>query len=246
MKDIDKEELKEMRNLDKHYSKLINIYDTKFGDSDIFERIITDKRHDYINREKGNSKLRILDLGCGTGIYLPHICSISKDVYGCDLSQVMLARAKSKCTNVKFTLASAENLPYTSDYFDVVFCFNSFYHFNNQIKVLKEINRILKKDGRAYIEFYNAYHPFVILRQSLNLLTTINSRGSFVSKLRNMCNKLNLESKIEIMSFIEPSSSVKKFLPSFIFNIIKKLENIKLPRFLFFRAMLICKKNPNN
>lgn len=155
----------------------------------------------------------------------------------------MLNRAKQKYLKVKFTLAAAENLPYPSNYFDVVFCFNSFYHFNNQIKVLKEINRILKKDGRAYIEFYNGYHPFVILRRTLNIATTIPFYSSFPFKLRQLCKKLNLKPKIEIMSFIECSSSVKQFLPFFLFNYLQHIENIKLPTFLFFRGMLICKKN---
>lgn len=245
MRIIDEKELNEMRKLDRHYFKLIDIYDTEFGDNDTFEKIITDKRHDYINRERDNSNLKVLDLGSGTGVYLPHISLISKDVYGCDLSRVMLNRAKIKCPNVKFAIASAENLPYPSNYFDVVFCFNSFYHFNNQRKALKEISRVLKKEGRAYIEFYNKIHPFVIIRQFLNFITTINSRGSHVGNLRKSCNGFSLDSKIEIMSFIEPSSSVKKFLPSFMFNIIKRLENIKLPHFLFFRGMLICKKKIN-
>lgn len=183
-----------------------------------------------------------MDLGCGTGVYLNPISLVGEEIYGCDLSSIMLNHAKKKHTKVKFTLAAAENLPYPQNYFDVVFCFNSFYHFHNQRKALKEISRVLKKDGRAYIEFYNLFHPFVLIRRSLNFIASIDSRGSSVYSLKKLCRKIGFKPKFEVMSYVECSSSVKKFMPSFLFNLLKRFEKITLPKPLFFRGMLICKK----
>jgi len=237
---LNNREVNSMKKLNKHYSKIIPYYGERFGDSDKFERIITTQRHEYIDREKDKKNLNVLDLGCGPGLYLKHMNLIAKELHACDLSSLMITHAKKENKYVKFKIASAERLPYPDNCFDVIFCFNSFYHFENQKNALREISRVLKPDGVAYIEFYNGFHPFVILRRMLNIIISINSYGSF--KLIAFCKKLSLTSQIEIMSFIECSSSVKKFLPSFLFNLLKQIENIKIPKLLFFRGMLICKK----
>ena len=239
---LNSKERKRMKNLDKHYNRIIHIYDNRFGDRDPYEKVVADKRHKYIERERGGHNIRVLDLGCGTGIYLSHLLDISRKVYACDLSSLMINRAKNKYKNVKFAIASADRLPYPNKHFDVVFCLNSFYHFNNQKKALKEISRVLKKGGVAYIEIFNIFHPFVLLAQPTRIFRSITLKANRAGGIIKYCKTLKMQSHVEIMSFVENSSTVQQFLPPFLSKHLKKLERIKFPKLFFFRGMLICKK----
>lgn len=70
---------------------------------------------------KGKIK-KVLDLGCGTG---RHSCILSKMGYrmtGIDLSEEMLAVARSKCPNVDFKKMSFNKLEFPENFFDAAIC----------------------------------------------------------------------------------------------------------------------------
>lgn len=95
----------------------------------------------------------ILDLGCGTGDLAYKINKYSKKskIIGLDLSEAMLDVAKFKRgkedKNIIFQKGNSESLPFQDDYFDYIFCLNSFHHYANYKKALQEIHRVLKNDG---------------------------------------------------------------------------------------------------
>lgn len=100
---------------------------------------------------------RILDLGCGTGWavrYAANLVNQRGEFYGIDISSKMIERAKassSNCKNVFFYRTSAEQLPFSDDFFDFIICSNSFHHYFCPDKVLSEVHRVLKSKGRIYI-----------------------------------------------------------------------------------------------
>lgn len=95
----------------------------------------------------------VLDLGCGTGILVPFIKSNGTDhIVEVDIASKMLSNAKSKYNcSVDYCAADSHHLPFNSNYFSSIFCFNTFPHFNNKLVVIKEITRCLKKDGQLFI-----------------------------------------------------------------------------------------------
>lgn len=98
----------------------------------------------------------ILDVGCGTGFAVRQLSQLVTEgkVCGLDISQAMLAKAKTNvtdCENVEMTLGDAENLPYENDRFDRLMCANCFHYFPNLTKVIQEFHRVLKPGGIAYI-----------------------------------------------------------------------------------------------
>ncbi len=101
--------------------------------------------HEYWNNEltKFCNKGRILDNGCGSGILLKEL----KNAYGCDISFDMLKAAKMK----NLVNADSEKLPFKDKSFDAVFCRGSLHHFHSYEKGLKEIKRVLKKNGKLII-----------------------------------------------------------------------------------------------
>ena len=104
---------------------------------------------------------RILDLCCGQGRASLELARRGfGNVEGLDRSRYLIqkAKAQSKKENlsIKFREGDARKLPYQSDTFDVVFVLgNSFGYFessNDDVRVLKEIFRILKPWGRLLID----------------------------------------------------------------------------------------------
>lgn len=52
MTELKKSETCRMNKLDRHYSRIIDVYDEKYGDKNTLEKVVTDKRHEYIERER--------------------------------------------------------------------------------------------------------------------------------------------------------------------------------------------------
>jgi ubiquinone/menaquinone biosynthesis C-methylase UbiE len=104
----------------------------------------------YIEENK-RAEYEILDLACGTGIYLNKQIEAFKDVsvrwYGLDASIEMLEKAKEKVIDVSFINGVAENMPFESNKFDFIVNNYAFHHFIKKSEALDEITRVLKIGG---------------------------------------------------------------------------------------------------
>ncbi|MCD7947605.1 MAG: class I SAM-dependent methyltransferase [Oscillospiraceae bacterium] len=103
-----------------------------------------------VNTISGLSYETILDLGCGTGAVLKRITDNDARIkaYGVDFSENMLAQAKQKLgDSAILTFGDAEHLPFDNEFFDVVYCNDSFHHYPSPEAVLAEVRRVLKKNG---------------------------------------------------------------------------------------------------
>ena len=95
---------------------------------------------------------RVLDLGCGTGILTNEISKFVHEVIGVDLSSNMIEKAKETFPNLKFTVMDACALPW-ENFFDIVFS-NAVFHFiQSQDILLKNIHKVLTKNGMLVCEF---------------------------------------------------------------------------------------------
>ena len=95
-----------------------------------------------------------LDLGCGTGELIKLVLNTfsDKQAYGLDISEEMLKVADKKLSNnVELVLGDSENLPYATNFFDVVYCNDSFHHYPSPQRVLTEVFRVLKPSGTLII-----------------------------------------------------------------------------------------------
>jgi len=100
---------------------------------------------------KKDMKRKILDTGCGTGIILNEFNKYGK-TYGIDLSAHAIKFCKLRGIN-NVTKSSVLKIPFESNYFDVVGCFDVLYHkdVEDDKKALKELSRVCKKGGRIFI-----------------------------------------------------------------------------------------------
>jgi len=102
---------------------------------------------------------KILDVGCGTGRHALKLASRGAKVTGIDFSKTMLKRAQEKARklNINFKYRNITNLPFSSNSFDKVTCNLVLSHIRNLNKVVKEISRVVKKNGIVVISDLNPF-----------------------------------------------------------------------------------------
>jgi ubiquinone/menaquinone biosynthesis C-methylase UbiE len=118
-------------------------------------------------REKGGREIlpvlagvkpfhRVLDIACGPGFVALEFARRVREVVGVDLTSEMLKQARALArregfNNVTFRRADVNHLPFSDATFDLVVTRASFHHFPEPERVLKEMVRVLKPDGRILI-----------------------------------------------------------------------------------------------
>lgn len=108
---------------------------------------------------------RLLDLGCGTGFIIDIARKYFREVVGLDITPAMLEKV-SKAKNVKVVLAQSAKIPFKNNYFDVCTSYSFLHHLHEPKSTIKEIFRVLKRDG----VFYNDQDPnYYYYRQLENL-----------------------------------------------------------------------------
>jgi len=99
---------------------------------------------------------RILDIGCAMGGFLDYIASQGFiNLYGIDMCEEYIQIAQLK-PYINFKIGCAEKIPFESNFFDVVILDQVLEHLHNPRKVLKEIRRVLAKNGILCIGVPNA------------------------------------------------------------------------------------------
>lgn len=93
----------------------------------------------------------ILDLGCGTGDLTNQIALYGAQPIGLDQSETMLQRAKQKYNNLEFHQADATDFNFDA-FFDAVFSNSVLHWIPEQDKVITNIHKALKKNGRFIAE----------------------------------------------------------------------------------------------
>ncbi len=119
----------------------------------IYERVMKSQQniynylYDHIS-EAVKGKI-VLELATGPGMIAKHIASSAKSVVATDFAPKMIETAQKGIVpqNVTFKVADAENLIFAENSFDVVIIANALHIIPNPIKVLNEIDRVLKEDG---------------------------------------------------------------------------------------------------
>ena len=98
----------------------------------------------------------VLDIGSGTGVLLPFlIAEVGGEgkIVALDFSADMLiqAQAKNFPPIVGFAQADVLAIPLGDNSVDIAVCNSAFPHFNDKVKALKEIARVLRNNGRLVI-----------------------------------------------------------------------------------------------
>jgi ubiquinone/menaquinone biosynthesis C-methylase UbiE len=102
-----------------------------------------------------SDRLRILDVGCGTGEMSLLLAEMGHVVKGIDLSEKMLLVAGNKAKSAKlkanFEVGDAENLAFEDESFDVVFNRHLLWTLPHCDFALTEWKRVLRDQGRVIV-----------------------------------------------------------------------------------------------
>ena len=94
---------------------------------------------------------RAADIGAGTGFVTEGLIRNGIEVIAVDQSEAMLDELKGKYPDLDCRHGEAEDLPVPDDAVDYVFANMYLHHVERPSKAIKEMTRILKKDGRLVI-----------------------------------------------------------------------------------------------
>ena len=160
----------ETRNRQRMYDdKTGSSYETaRYGDpyKEQYRQIRNEALAGLISENLGNDKpLRILEVGCGTGMTLTYLASLPTryELHGMDFSQTMLSQAHQKLSGVDnpFRLAQGDSfeLPFRDNVFDVIYSTRFIHQFSHDDKkrIYREMLRVLKQGGLVINEFYSRH-----------------------------------------------------------------------------------------
>jgi len=118
----------------------------------------------------GNIKnKKILDLGCGPGLYARILAKKGAKVKAMDISEKEIEIARKNNPEIEFEVGNAEELPYKNSEFDIVLAALVIEHFDKWDKVLNEVRRVLKKKGIFVFSIGNPVSNCVHIRKRAKL-----------------------------------------------------------------------------
>ena len=127
---------------------------------------------------------RVLDIGCGTGIYTLAASQRGAWVIGLDASTEMVRAARKKLQSAgrppRLVVASAESLPFRAERFDLIIGVTSLCFVARPEDALSQAWRVLKPGGCLVLGELNRHSPWAWFRRIKGLFTeTIYSKAHF-------------------------------------------------------------------
>jgi SAM-dependent methyltransferase len=109
---------------------------------------------DCVNAAAPGINLSVLDAGCGDGI-LTRFLSTRHSYVGVDFSTRLLLRAVRYHRGV-YIRGDLGHLPFSDDSFDVAVSLQVLQYLRRPEEALREISRVLRKDGKLFLSLPNA------------------------------------------------------------------------------------------
>jgi len=110
--------------------------------------------------EAAGSRLegRVLENGCGVGMYVRHLASIGGSLFGLEYDFERARKASQYSQHI--LCAAGEKLPFSSEAFDFILSHEVLEHVQDDQAAVIEMVRVLKPGGRVGIFVPNRGYPF--------------------------------------------------------------------------------------
>jgi len=129
------------KSIQEQYDKTADVYDSRYKD-------IQEEKY-RIMLEDMQLKEPILDLGSGTGLLQKYL---KGKLYGLDISFASLKKSSEMVVQ-----GDAEQIPYKDNAFSTVLSFTTFQNLESAEAMLREVKRVLKKDGLFVLTVLNKF-----------------------------------------------------------------------------------------
>ena len=189
-----------------------------------------------------------LDLACAGGTFIGNL-SDNKKSFGVDISikQINYAKKIYQNKNHKFFHIKKNIIPFKTDSFDVITNLQLMEHLTieDNLKLMKETYRVLKKRGKLIITTPNYSSPWVLIEKIVNFFGGVNYNEQHIS----FFNKNNMKHFFKNFGFKKVTISTNmSFAPFFaVFNwklpdLIQKIEDKYFNNSYRFFLVVVCEK----
>lgn len=155
---------------------------------------------------------KVLDIGCGTGIYVDYLTKKGFEATGIDYVKEFIDFAEI-CHKGKFFVGSAAHLAFKDKTFNTVMTFDVLEHVENDRKVLKEIKRVAKKRIIIFVPRQTDKDLESLGLIFRHYIDTSHLRYYTVKDLKELCRELKI--KIIKLEEIRPISIKSLFISQF-------------------------------
>lgn len=139
----------------------------------------------------------ILDLGCGAGRILAYLAQKGFEMYGIDISEEGIKKAKQRLAQMKLYAnlrvhSMTERLPYPDNFFNAVISTRTIHHAKiEEIReIIKEIERVVKPQGLIFITVRKSnLRKRISYSQKIAPRTFINTEGKEKGVIHYIFNK---------------------------------------------------------
>jgi ubiquinone/menaquinone biosynthesis C-methylase UbiE len=96
----------------------------------------------------------VLDLGCGSGVFLRAAADRGAQVAGLDAAEGLLEIARRRVPEAVLLAGDMQELPFADDTFDVVTAFSSLFFADDMTRALSEARRVCKPGGTVLAQVF--------------------------------------------------------------------------------------------
>ena len=170
------------------WNEVAPFYHKRWAKKEIGPFAVTKKLLDLSKIKNGDS---VLDLACGTGLVTKKLIrKVGKDgqIYAIDSSESAIKIAKKWAgtpKNLHFVRADAEKVQFNTK-FDAITCQYALFFFPNEQKVLKNMKKMLKKNGlvlpKIYIMLEQMLKKFNLIQNLMQLHVSMHYSFSLMNK----------------------------------------------------------------
>jgi SAM-dependent methyltransferase len=133
------------------------------------------------------SRGRVLEIGCGTGVYTDWLCRRGLDVVAMDLSVPMLDEARRRCPDALYVEGDCQDpapalaAAGVDAGFEAIVGVNTFSYYPDKAKALANYHRLLRPGGRFVVIDMNGVSPYY----ALMAVTGFNELGQWMAPLKD-------------------------------------------------------------
>lgn len=148
-----------------------------------------------------NTNMTALDIGCGIGNSTRFLAGYVGEVWGIDISEEVIKKAKAQNASAHFVAGNGKDLSnFEDNKFDFIFSYSVFIHIPREFQkhYFKECERVLKKGGYALIQVSS--EPDLDKLEAPSMKTSYGSEPHITWDIDDMEDFIKNELRLELMS----------------------------------------------